>query len=202
MSVMLDYIIAGIVFGILAMTITRTQINLNSSLAGNTFTVITQGNAVQMAQQIESDFLKMGYKVKQRPIITQADSTSIQFYAGYLDRITLELDTPKISLSIGTTSQATVTANPYDFPFFRQKNTSPRVEQDVGMTYFYLRYYDSLDHKISTPITTTTALNNIRSIFVQFSVQSPSPVISSYDTTWSAVNWQKLIYPRNLGRKY
>jgi hypothetical protein len=39
----------------------------------------------------------------------------------------------------------------------------------------------------------------IRAIQASFIVQSPEPVISDADTTWPAVTWEKMLWPRNLG---
>jgi hypothetical protein len=196
MSTIMDFIIASCIFGILALTVARTQVNLNSSLAENTFTVITQGNAVRLAQQIEFDFLKMGYKVR-GPIITQADTSTFCFRIGYMDGASL--DTPLITYSVGTKAQANGTSNINDFPVFRQSNSSAAVRQDLGVTKFYLRYYDENNSKINTPISGSN-LAKIRSIFVQLTTESPSPIISSVDTVTPTINWQKLMYPRNLGK--
>jgi hypothetical protein len=198
MSTIMDFIMAGVIFGVLVLTVARTQVNLNSTLAENTFTVMTQGNAVQLAQQIEFDFLKMGYKV-QGPIILQADTSTIQFRAGFAGGSTI--DTPLIKYSVGTKSQCSATANVNDFPLFRQNNNNGAVQQNLGVTKFYLRYYDANNAKINTPIS-GSALSTIRSIFVQFTVESPSPVVTNADTVVPAINWQKLLYPRNLGKLF
>jgi hypothetical protein len=198
MSTIMDFIMAGVIFGVLALTVARTQVNLNSSLAENTFTVMTQGNAVQLAQQIEFDFLKMGYKVK-GPIILQADTSTIQFRAGFVSGSTI--DTPLITYSVGTKAQASGTSNANDFPLFRQKNSLGAIQQDLGVTKFYLRYYDENNTKINTPISGSD-LSKIRSIFVQFTVESSSPVVTSADTLVPAINWQKLLFPRNLGKLF
>jgi hypothetical protein len=195
-NVVFDYILAGIIFGILSLTVARIQVNINASLSGNTFTLMTQRNGVELARQIEHDITKIGYRVKS-PAMIIADSTTIQFKAGYMNGAVV--DTPIIKYYIGTTSQSTNTANPRDYPLYRQQNASPSVRQDWGLTQFKMMYYDSLHNIIATPVSAGN-LKNIRSIFVKFTVESPSPVISDVDTTISSINWQKLIYPRNLQR--
>ena len=62
--IFLGALLSAIIFGLLSLTVTRIQINMNASLAQNTLTVITQRNGVDLARQIEHDITKIGYRVK------------------------------------------------------------------------------------------------------------------------------------------
>ena len=78
MSVMLDYISSMLMFGILAVTVARVQLNLNSTISQNTFSVTTQQNCVELARQIEHDFLKIGLHAPGQKVFF-ADSNKIAF---------------------------------------------------------------------------------------------------------------------------
>jgi hypothetical protein len=179
------------------LTVGRVQINLNSSLCQNTFRVNTQQSGVQLANQIEFDFLKIGHRVKGQKIFS-ADTGRITFRADILNGNTI--DTNLISYAIGTPSQSTHTSNPLDFPLVRTQNGSP-ITQQYGLLAFCISYYNVSNIKMSTPISTQNRLDSIRSIRVKFLVESPDAVISYTDTTYSDINWEKLLFPRNLGKK-
>lgn len=196
MSVILDYISAAIIFGILALTVTRVNMNINASLFQNTYRVNIQQAGVQLAHQIEYDFLKIGHHIKGTKI-SNADTTSIKFYT---DLTNTNDTTAWVSYSIGDTTQTTFTTNPRDFPLFRE-HKGVSVTQQYGLISFSIAYYDTFNVEMKTPINTTVRLDSIKSIRVKFTVESPEPVISFTDTTYSAINWEKWMFPRNLGKK-
>ncbi len=181
-----------LMFAVLVVSVARVQLNLNSTVSQNTFSVTTQESCVALARQIEYDFLKIGLHVSGQKIF-YADSTKIAFkgdltYSGIPDSVVY---------SVGTTSQDSYSLNPNDFPLFRNLNGTT-IQQNWGLTSLKISYFDSLSHLIPTPITTTANCNLIRGINVRLRVESPAPVYSYYDTTWSAVTWEKLLLPRNL----
>lgn len=188
----MDYVISGVVFGIMTVAVARVQININSTLYDNTFNVMVQSNAVQLALQIEHDFLKAGYRVPSGAI-SVADSTRLTFSSD------LDNNNSVVTLAyyIGDSTQIPGTVNAHDFPMYRSR-AGVTVKQNWGLTYFTLAYYDSAMNKIPTPVTGTSNLAKIRAIQASFILQSSEPVLTGYDTTWPAVTWKKLMYPRNL----
>ncbi len=195
MGAILDYIASAIIFGVLVLSVGRIQTNVNATMYQNTFNVIVQQNAVDLARQIEFDFLKMGYHVFGQKV-GAASSSGVTFRAAFQDNY----DTVAVQYSVGTTSQMSQTANPYDFPLFRRERATT-VQQNWGLTSFRIAYYDSVDAVLSTPIVGADSLNLIRAVNVRFVIQSPEPVIGpNGDSTWASVTWQKLMYPRNLGK--
>lgn len=193
MSVMMDYIASAIVFGILLITIAGIQVNINSTLYQSTFSVRVQGNATELAYQIEHDILKAGYHLTLGTALTIADTTSLSFKSDLYNTGTLNT----LSYTVGTPADLPNTINPRDFPLYRTED-SKQIRQSWGLTYFRFAYYDSaMKHQITTPA--PDSLSYIRVIQASFIVQSPEPVISNVDTTWPAVAWQKSLWPRNLG---
>lgn len=190
MSVMMDYIMSAIIFGVLAITVARIQINISSTLYDNSFNLRVQGNAVALALQIEKDFVKTGFHVDPNSgnQITLADTTRITFNSDWLNNNSIS----SVLYRAGDSTETTGTPNVHDFPLYRNGN-----RQDWGLTNFRIAYYDSTQSKLSTPLSAANRLK-VKAIQVWFTIQSPEPVISNIDTTWPAVTWQKMMYPRNL----
>lgn len=192
---MLDYIASAIIFGVLTLSVARVQTNINATLFQNTFTVITQQNAVELARQIEFDFLKIGYHV-QGARITYAAQRRVDYRAD----VTNTMDTIVYRYQAGAVSQANETYNPIDFPLFRVQ-AGVVLRQNFGLTDFRIVYFDSVNVPIGIPATNADTLAKIRGIQVSFTAASPEPVIGSAgDTTYSMVTWQKLMFPRNLNQ--
>lgn len=191
-SSIIDMITSTMIFGVLALTIGRVQTNINVSMYENQHSVVAQSNAVELARQIEWDFTKAGYQVTGDKVLI-ADSTRIEFKADLDDRQVVNT----LLYTVGDTSQCSMTKNKDDFPLFRTHD-GRTVKQNWGLTYFRLTYYDATNRKIPTPITTTTELKKIHAINVSFRLESPEPVMSSQDTVWAGVTWEKTIVPRNL----
>jgi hypothetical protein len=195
MGAVLDYIASAIIFGLLVLAVARVQANINATLYQNTFTVTTQSNAVELARQIEFDFLKIGHHVRGQRIF-HADAQRLDFRAD----ITNTMDTLLYRYQAGSVAQATETANPRDFPLFRVQAGSS-LRQNFGLVQFRISYYDSNNVLINVPSTNADTLNKIRGIDVRFMVASPEAVLGPLgDTTYSIVAWQKLIFPRNLNQ--
>lgn len=195
MSSMLDMVGSVILFGILVLTIGRVQTNLNTAMYENSFTQITQRNAVEVARQLEFDFAKIGYHVA-TDRIKAADSTSIKFRSDLTNNGTVD----EIEYRIGTLAQASVTPNPLDFPMYR-KDKNGQIEQLWGMTGFRIRYYNMAYRQLPTPVV-TDSLPKIYAIWLTFIIEGREPAGSAIDTTFYSITWQKLIYPRNMGLAY
>lgn len=196
MSSVLDFIGSAILFGILALTIIRVQGNLNTTMMENTLNLNTQSYAVALAREIEHDITKAGYSVTGSKIL-KADSTEIvfkgaQIYGGSID---------SVGYSVGAAD--TASTNPHDFLFKRTAITGGPLSIRCGMTYFRISYYDSLNNIVHTPVT-GSGLAAIRGINVKFRVESLDPVTDPLtgDVNYFAVSWEKLIYPRNLGKPF
>ncbi len=195
MSAMLDYIASAIIFGVLVLAVARVQTNINATLYQNTFTVITQGNAVELARQVEFDFLKIGHHVRGQRIFYAAERR-----IDYRADVSNNMDTALYRYQTGTIAQSANTPNPTDFPLFRiQAGTALR--QNFGLIDFRISYFDSNNVRIGVPTNQVDTLAKIRGINVYFMVASPEPVLTPQgDTTYSLVTWQKLIFPRNLNQ--
>ena len=192
---MLDYIASAMIFGVLVLAVARVQTNINATLFQNTFTVTTQQNAVELARQIEFDFLKIGHHVRGQRI-TYAGEQRLEYRADE----TNSMDTVVYRYVAGTILQNTETPNPQDFPLFRVQDGNV-LQQNFGLVDFHISYFDSVNVQIGVPAILADTLAKIRGIIVRFTAASPEPVLTpDGDTTYSVVTWQKLMFPRNLNQ--
>lgn len=196
MSSMIDMVGAAILFGVLLLAVGRIQGNLNQTLAQNTFNLTTQSQAISVARLIEYEVGKAGYGVT-GPKLTVANARSIAFkgamtYGGSVD---------SIAYSAGAAD--TTTMNPDDFRFERYARSSGALSQRLVMTEFDISYFDTAHTRMTTPVT-GSGLNAIRGINIRFRVESAEPVtdISTGLSNYNAVTWEKLMYPRNLGKPF
>lgn len=196
MGSMLDMVGAAILFGVLILAVGRVQMNLNQTMAQNTFNLSTQSEAISVARLIEYEVSKAGYGVTGSKICV-ADSQSVVFkgamtYGGTVDSIAYYMGAPD-----------TTTMNPNDFRFVRYAKSSGALSQRLVMTQFAISYYDSTHTKMATPVAGIN-LSAIRGINIRFRVESAEPVtdVARDLPNYSAVSWEKLIYPRNLGKPF
>lgn len=195
MATMLDLVGSVMLFGILILTIGRVQTNLNTAMYENTFTLITQRNAVELARQIEFDIPKIGYHATTEKI-KSADSTKIKFRGDVQNNNIVD----EIEYRIGTVADASGTPNPIDFPLYR-KDRFGEITQLWGMTHFKLEYFNMAYQKLATPVV-SDSLPKIYAIRITFIIEGREPAGSAIDTTYYSITWQKLIYPRNMGLSY
>jgi hypothetical protein len=75
------------------------------------------------------------------------------------------------------------------------------MRQNFGLVDLRFSYFDSVNTRIGIPTNNVDTLAKIRGINVYFIAASPEPVIGAAgDTTYAMVNWQKLMFPRNLNQ--
>ena len=186
-----------LLFGVLVLTIGRVQTGLNTAMYANSFTQITQRNAVQLAHQIEHDFAKIGFHVSDpAERIKAADSLSIKFKADLMNNGSVD----QIEYRIGTKEEAAATMNVADFPLYR-KDSNGEIMQLWGTTRFNLKYYNIDYNQFPSPVP-SDSLPRIYAVWVTFVMEGREPAGSAIDTTYYSITWQKLIYPRNMGLSY
>ncbi len=194
MATMLDMVGSVVIFGILAVTIARVQVNIQNAMYENSASLIAQSNATQLARQMEFDLTKIGYGVPSgQQKILDADTAEIRFKADLQNNKTVHT----VRYRTGTVSEATETINPTDFPLKRNDNSGEIVQQ-WGLVRFRFWYYDSLHNLITTPVTHADSLKKIYSINTLFVIEAREPGSITVDTTYYSITWEKLTYPRNL----
>ncbi|MCX6150997.1 MAG: hypothetical protein NTX22_10765 [Ignavibacteriales bacterium] len=158
-STLIDLLGSIVVGGLLFLILLR----MNDTATANTYVyggeLLVQKNLVAVVQLIQYDFRKIGYCANQSQIdpirsILQADSTSIKFVTdlaspghNFGDGI---MDTLRYYL--GPTSELTGTPNPYDRKLYRVVNSETARSSNLGITHFYITYFNSLGDSIPCPI--------------------------------------------------
>jgi len=193
MSVMLDIIGAGIIAGIMLLTIFSLVGSMNQANFEKTMSTNIQGNIITFARIMESDFVKMGYHTKD-DAIQYADSQSIQFKSDLLNNGTVA----SVRYYLGNYNMTTM--NPNDFNIIREAAGQPPLNAGIGLTSFKLTYFDTLGRVVASPVATKARLDSIKSIQIKIRLESAEPVIApgSQTSTYQSVYWSKTIHPKNL----
>jgi hypothetical protein len=190
MSIMLDLIGSSLLLGTILLTIVGVNANLVSETAATSTEFHTQTELIQLGRIIEFDLYKIGYAVPSgtHDIVT-ADSTHLKFKTN-LWNVPGKVDSVEYILGGYVTSSV----NPNDRVLTRYENTTG-VLINYSITLFNLKYYNSRDSLLNTPVT-GGMLDSIKSIRVYMTLESPTPV--DFDSSYAAGYYAKWIYPRNL----
>ena len=193
-STLID-ILGSIIIGGIILTI---LLRLTDSAAEKTYNyggeLSLQQALVTVAQIIEHDFRKMGYCAipdsfpDASKAIIYADSSSIKFYSDINNNGSMD----SIRYYLGSTSELAGTPNPRDRMLYRVVNNEVAKTSNVGVTQFYLTYFDEYGDSIPLPITTPRL---IRSFEINVQVENSY----AYDNKYSSAFWRQIrLVARNL----
>jgi len=211
-TVLLDIIGSIIIGGILMMIAWRLSDATTEKTYNNNGELSIQQNLLTVAQMIEYDFRKIGYfnswgvvidprtgqPFNSTEAIIYADSTSIQFFTDlytdvypYGDGV---LDTLRYFL--GPVSECGNTPNPRDRILYRVENHDVPVQSNLGVTQFFMNYYDVNNFQLTPPITTPGL---IKSIEINITVEN----VAAYDEKYTNAFWKQLrLASRNVSRAF
>ena len=193
-STLLDILGSVIIGGILMSIVFRLTDAATEKTYNNSGELALQQNLATVAQIIERDFRKIGYCANWNKLpdptkaILSADTSSIRF----LTDIDSDGNLDSIYFYLGPTSELSTTENPRDRLLYRVINGATAVEANLGITQFYMVYYDALGDTIYHPI-----LNNgeISSIEINVTVEN----VAAYDEIYSRAYWRQIrMVARNL----
>ena len=184
MAAIIEIFGATIIAGIMILSVINQSGTLNRATAEQTLSVNLEKNEVTLARILESDFMKIGYRVPP-PAILAADSTSITFLSDYSNTGTTK--TVKFYLGNVLDAPAAISSNPRDKLIYREVTGSPVWSDNAGLTRLNLTYFDSTGSQ-------TADVNLIRSIKIKFTLESPQ----AYDAKYLSASWQKTVYLKNF----
>ncbi|MGQ9799919.1 MAG: hypothetical protein ACUVRG_11655 [Ignavibacterium sp.] len=193
-STILD-ILASIVMGGILLTIVSRLSDSNAEKTYNYSSELSlQQNLTTVAQVIEYDFRKMGYCKNwlnfpdPSKAIAQADSSSIKFYTD----VNNDGNIDSIRYYLGPTSELSGTPNPRDRILYRIVNTNDTTELSLGITQFYLIYFDALGDTVPLPISNPGIISSYE---INVRVES----VYAYDEQYSSAYWRQIrLVARNL----
>jgi len=182
MNILLDLLGASLIGGIVMLLV----VNLNAYSTETKFAsdadLRLQQNAKTLAEIINDDMRKIGYKYS-GIAIAQADSQRVSFYGdinndGSMDQVTYFL---------GSKEAASSTPNPNDKVLFRVVNNDTIGGPTLGLTNLKFSYLDKHEQ--------VTAVNDsICYIKAEMWVETIQPVEGEYPFTY----WEMTINPRNI----
>ncbi len=182
MNTILDLVGATIIAGIVFMLL----INLNTTSMSTKFSsdsgLILHQNAETLAEIIENDLRKVGYKYN-GTAITVAQPKMLTYYAD----IDLNGTIDQVTLSLGDSTEVTNTPNPHDKILYRKINGVTFKGPSLNLTDLRFTYKNSLG-KI------TSFLDSIKYIKTEIWLQTPEKVDLNYVPTY----WEITIHPRNI----
>ncbi|MBT8378557.1 MAG: hypothetical protein KJN64_04960, partial [Ignavibacteria bacterium] len=162
-TTLLDILGSIIVGGILMMIAWRLSEAATEKTYNTSGELSMQQNLATVAQIIEHDFRKIGYCDNHNKIpdpskaITFADTSSLKF----LTDVDSDGTVDSIFYYLGPTSELLSTPNPRDRILYRVVNNEAPIGSNLGVTRFFMVYYDALNDSIPTPITTPGIISSV-----------------------------------------
>lgn len=193
-TTILDILGSVIIGGVLMTIAYRFSDTITERTYNHSGELTIQQNIATVAQTVEYDFRKIGYCKNWNLLpdptkaILSADTSSIRFYTD----IDNDGDVDSIRYYLGSISELTGTANPRDRMLYRVLNNEQPKSANLGVTQFYLVYFDALGDTIHPPI----GLNGgIVSIEINLTVENTE----AYDRIYSKAFWRQIrMVSRNL----
>ena len=188
-------ILGSIIIGGILMTIAwRLSDAATEKTYNNSGELALQQNLATVAQIIEWDFRKIGFCADWNKLpdptkaILYADTSSIKF----LTDVDADGSLDSIYYYLGPTSELSETENPRDRVLYRVVNDETPVKSNLGVTRFYLVYFDALGDSIHLPVDN---YGIIASIEINVVVEN----VSAYDQKYSSAYWRQIrMVARNL----
>ena len=189
MNNLLDTIFSMVIGGIVVILIQALLLSMRMTSGTQAMNTDTQTNLASVTDIIENDFRKIGYR------ITSPADSSIRY-----------ADTGKIIISGDIDNNGTVDSvryylgsvrppanvNPRSRYLYRRVNTSEQIV-NVGITRFYLVYYDSLGNQL-TAVPSVSSPKRISSLRLMLNVESTFP----YDTVYAGATYEQMFKPKNM----
>jgi len=181
MSTILDILGASIIGLVITLIIINLNIYSNQVKYTSDSNLTLQGNAKTLAEIIDYDLRKIGYKYKGVAIQT-AQANEISFYSDIDSSGSVKL----VTLTMSDSTKATSTSNPHDrlFYYIIGNDTS---SGSLGMTNLKFSYMDSVGNA-------TSVISSIKYIKAETWLESPDKMGSDYEKTY----WEITVSPRNI----
>jgi hypothetical protein len=194
MNILIDILGSSFIAGLLLVLILK--LNLYSQNAGisSDSELRIQQNAKTLAEILNYDLRKIGFKVDSTAII-KADSNRIKFYADMNEPGTAGFGTiDVVEYFLSDPAKASATTNPKDVVLTRVLNGTDTLSgPSLGLVKLIFSYYNQALSK-------TTVKDSIKFIKTEFWVESPEPIEVNFgtQTNYPFTYWEMTINPRNI----
>jgi len=189
MSDWLDVAGSIVIAGIVILILTNVNISISAAATDNLSAGVMQRGLTSVADLIEHDFYKVGYRNPGSNIVI-ADSNGIKFYA--------DIDNDGVPDEIkyfrSKAESFAETSNPHDYLVKREKNKEIPATA-IPVVDFKLTYYDSLGQKIDYALLSSQPeRDKIKTLRIRIKCESADMINDNYE----AVEWEKTIRPKNI----
>ena len=191
-STLIDILGSTIMGGILLILVLRLNNTATEKTTNYGGELSLQQNIVTIAQIMEYDFRKMGYCATwqnfpdPKQSIINAAENNITFQADIDDNG--KMDT--ISYYLG--GLLTSTPNPRDRYFYRKINNQPPAAINLGVTQFFMKYYDTFGDSLTMPVSQPTLISS-------YEINIVVETVFAYDEKYSSAFWKQIrLLARNL----
>lgn len=182
MNVLLDILGATLIGGIVFLAMMNLNIYSNQAKYSSDSELALQRNAKTLADIINNDLRKVGYRHNGTAIIS-ADEQFFEFYADIDSNGTSDI----ISYALGDTADALATTNPSDKVLIRTVNNISDNGPSLGITDLKFHYFNADGQA-------TAVLDSIKYVKSEIWIQTTEMVDGKYPFTY----WEMTINPRNL----
>lgn len=163
----------------------------------NTGELTLQENLLTSAEIIEYDFRKIGYCANPNNLpnptrsIPFADTSRITFYTD----VNSDGNVDTVRYYLGSVDELASTPNPRDRMLYRVINSEQPRSANLGITKFYMKYFDVFDEEIPPPVTLPGL---IASIEITLVVENTS----AYNEEYSNAIWRQIrLASRNINTR-
>lgn len=183
MGVVLDLIASMAVRAAIVYIVLSMNVQLHNLLYEKTQHVLVKQNMAVLTDVIRNDLRYIGYNVSAGDVFVLADSNEVRFRGDINNDGTPDT----VRYSIGSTDEMLSTPNPVDRKLYRRINATTGFDVAIGVTRFFLEYYDEFGMKTTNPA-------NIRSFYIKLVMQGDREINGYYPTSY----WENHFFPSNI----
>ncbi|HSD62940.1 MAG TPA: hypothetical protein VLB50_04050 [Ignavibacteriaceae bacterium] len=182
MNIILDLLGAFLIGGIVLLLVANLNAYSSETQFASAADLRLQQNAKTLAEIINDDLRKIGYKYS-GTAISQADSQKISFYGDINNDGTMDL----VTYYLGNKEDAPSTPNPDDRVMYRIVNNDTISGPTLGLTNLKFSYLNTHEQVTANP-------DSICYVKAEIWVETIQPVGGEYPFTY----WEMTINPRNI----
>ena len=182
MNTVLDLLGAAIIGGLVFLMVSNLKTYSSTTKFSSDTELRLQQNAKTLADLLENDLRKIGYKNTGNSILT-ATPQKLSFLSDIDSTGTVD----NVTLTVSDSTKLTNTTNPSDIIYYRIVNNDTLQGSSFGLTTLKFSYKNIYGYP-------TTNIDSIKYVEAEIWLQSPEKIDSSYAKTY----WEITINPRNI----
>ncbi len=182
MNTILDILGSVIIGGLIFLMVSNLHTYSSTTKFSSDSELRLQQNAKTLADILESDLRKIGYKNSGVSILN-ASTQKLSFLSDIDSTGTVD----NVTLTISDSTKLTNTSNPHDVIYYRIINGDTLQCPSFGLTSLKFSYQNIYGYP-------TTNVDSIKYVKAEIWLQSPEKIDSSYAKTY----WEVTINPRNI----